>query len=98
MSSGVPLVSVVLTTRDRPAFLPIALACYRQQTHTARELIVVDDGAVRPDARAVEAAGGRLLRVRPGTPLGTKLNHGFSAARGPLCLKMDDDDWDGPRS
>jgi glycosyltransferase involved in cell wall biosynthesis len=92
-----PLVSVVLTTRDRPDFFPVALACYRHQTYVRRELVVVDDGDRFPvDPRDVAAEGGRLIRTGPGTPLGTKLNVGIAAARGYLCLKMDDDDWYGP--
>jgi glycosyltransferase involved in cell wall biosynthesis len=92
-----PLVSVVLTTRDRPRFLTLALACYRHQTYPRRELIVVDDGDRCPaDRRAVEAVGGSLLRVPAGTPLGTKLNLGVEAASGTWCQKMDDDDWYAP--
>src|SRR5262249_4001230 len=71
-----PLVSVILTTRDRPRFLAVALACYRRQTYPHRELIVVDDGDDFPaDEARIAAVGGRLLRVEPGTPLGAKLNH-----------------------
>ncbi len=98
MQRSHPLVSVILTTRDRPRLLAIALACYRHQTYPRRELIVVDDGHRFPaDADAVAAVGGRLIRVEPGTPLGTKLNRGVEVARGPLCQKMDDDDWYAPR-
>lgn len=93
-----PLVSVILTTRDRPRFLRIALACYRHQTYPERELIVVDDGDAFPaDEAAIDAIGGRLVRVPPGTPLGSKLNAGVRIARGYLCQKMDDDDWYAPR-
>ncbi len=92
-----PLVSVVIPTRDRPCLLEIALACYGHQTYPRRELIVVDDGAEHPvDPIIVAEAGGRLVRVEPGTPLGTKLNRGIGEARGRLCQKMDDDDWYGP--
>jgi hypothetical protein len=92
-----PLVSVVIATRDRPRLLSIALACYQHQTYGNRELIVVDDGVRAPvDAATVEAIGGRLIRVEPGTPLGTKLNHGARAANGLFCQKMDDDDWYAP--
>jgi glycosyltransferase involved in cell wall biosynthesis len=94
-----PRVSVILTTRDRPQFLPIALAGYRQQTYPEpdRELIVVDDGDQLPaDEAAVVAAGGRLVRLEPGTPLGSKLNAGIEIARGRLIQKVDDDDWYGP--
>ena len=92
-----PLVSVVLPTRDRPRFLPLALACYDQQTYPRRELIVVDNGERFPVAEeAVMAVGGRLVCVEPGMPLGSKLNAGIAASRGQLIQKMDDDDWYGP--
>jgi glycosyltransferase involved in cell wall biosynthesis len=91
------LVSVIIATRDRPRLLAIALGCYQRQTYPNRELIVVDDGEAAPvDEAAVEAVGGRLIRVEPGTPLGTKLNHGARAANGRYCQKMDDDDWYAP--
>ena len=93
-----PFVSVILTTRDRPRFLAVALRCYAHQTYPHRELIVVDDGEDFPvDEHAVATLGGRLVRLDPGTPLGTKLNRGVEISRGPLCQKMDDDDWYAPR-
>ena len=88
---------MILTTRDRPSLLRVALACYQHQTYGQRELIVVDDGEQFPvDAACLDAMGGRLVRVPAGTPLGTKLNCGVEAARGVLCQKMDDDDWYAP--
>ena len=91
-----PLVSMILTTRDRPRCLQIALRCYDHQTYPRKELVVVDDGAHWPaDPHAVAAVGGRLIRVEPGTPLGTKLNRGIAESTGDLCQKMDDDDWYG---
>lgn len=92
-----PLVSTILTTRNRPRFLPVALTCYGHQTYPHRELIVVDDGDDYPaDEARVAAVGGHLIRVEPGTPLGEKLNRGVEAARGRFCQKMDDDDWYAP--
>jgi glycosyltransferase involved in cell wall biosynthesis len=89
-----PLVSVILTTRDRPRLLALALRYYHYQTYPRRELIVVDDGEFFPaDREAVEAVNGRLTRMPPGTPLGAKLNAGVEQANGSLCQKMDDDDW-----
>lgn len=89
-----PLVSVVLTTRDRPRFFNIALRCYAEQTYPNRELIVVDDGERYPvDEAAIHDLGGRLIRLPAGSSIGAKLNAGISQARGPLCQKMDDDDW-----
>lgn len=92
-----PLVSVILPTRDRPRLLSLALDYYRYQTWPRRELIVVDDGELFPaDPDAIESLDGRLIRMPPGTPLGTKLNAGVEQANGDLCQKMDDDDWYAP--
>ncbi|HEX3722516.1 MAG TPA: glycosyltransferase family A protein [Nitrolancea sp.] len=89
-----PHVSVVLTTRDRPRFLAIALRNYAAQTYSNRELIVVDDGLDFPvDERMIRDLGGRLVRQPNGSTIGAKLNAGIEIARGPLCQKMDDDDW-----
>lgn len=99
MPEARPHISVILATRDRPRFLPLALACYQHQTWPSadRELILVDDGDQHPVAdTAVAAVGGRLLRLPPGTPLGSKLNAGIAAARGRFIQKMDDDDWYAP--
>jgi glycosyltransferase involved in cell wall biosynthesis len=97
VSSDSPLVSVILATCDRPRLLPIALRCFEHQTYPRRELVVVDDGAAWPvDRTEILAAGGRLVRVPPGTALGAKLNAGVSAARGEICQKFDDNDWYAP--
>lgn len=94
MQSDQPHVSVVLTTRDRPRFLAIALRAYAEQTYPNRELIIVDDGTAFPvDERTVRDLGGKLVRQTPGSTIGAKLNAGIELARGPLCQKMDDDDW-----
>ncbi len=92
-----PLVSVVMTTRDRPGFLGVALRCYANQTYPRRELIVVDDGDLFPAVEsAIAVVGGRLVKTTPGTPIGTKMNLGLEHASGELCKKMDDDDWYSP--
>jgi glycosyltransferase involved in cell wall biosynthesis len=92
-----PLVSVILTTRDRPRLLNLAFRCYAAQTYLNRELIVVDDGDRFPvEHGAVEELGGRILRVEPGMALGAKLNRGVEKANGRWCQKMDDDDWYAP--
>jgi glycosyltransferase involved in cell wall biosynthesis len=96
--ADVPLVSVVLTTRDRPMFLDLALEYFRRQTYPHRELIVVDDGEHYPAERdAVAQRGGRLVRLESPAPLGTKLNEGLELARGTWCAKWDDDDYYGER-
>jgi glycosyltransferase involved in cell wall biosynthesis len=96
-NNRLPLVSVILTTRDRPRFFALALDYYRAQNYPNRELIVVDDGDVFPvNPKAVADAGGRLVRTRTGTLLGSKLNLGIEQATGTLIQKMDDDDFYSP--
>jgi hypothetical protein len=95
---GSPSVSVILTTRNRPALLPIALECYRRQTYARRELLVVDDGDRFPaDDSQVAAVGGRVIRAPAETTQAAKLNRGAQEARGMLCHRWDDDDWYAPR-
>jgi glycosyltransferase involved in cell wall biosynthesis len=97
-AEGPPLVSVVLTTRDRPRFLTRAFDCYQHFLYPSRELIVVDDGEQFPvDAARLKAVGGRLIRTTPATPIGEKLNRALAIAGGSWCMKMDDDDWYGPQ-
>jgi glycosyltransferase involved in cell wall biosynthesis len=89
-------VSCVLATKDRPAFVAQALRCWERQTHSDRELIVVDDGAPGPVAALCDGrAGVRYLHLEP-TLLGTKLNIGIDAAEGDVLQKWDDDDWYAP--
>ena len=68
-----------------PSDLPLALEYYARQSYARRELTVVDGcDDFAAEEGLVAALGGRILRVRPGTPLGIKLNLGVEAARGPL--------------
>jgi len=94
--SGQQRVTSILTTRDRPELLAVALRAFAEQSEPDRELIVIDDGDRSPaDEAAIEGVGGRLVRVSAGTPLGEKLNIGASLATGQFLHKMDDDDWYG---
>ncbi len=92
-----PLISVLIPTRDRPRLLGLALQYYNYQSYPNKEVIVIDDGELFPvDQAAVEAVGGRLIRVPTGTPTGTKLNAGAEQAKGTFCQRMDDDDYYAP--
>jgi glycosyltransferase involved in cell wall biosynthesis len=92
-----PLVSLLLPTRDRPSFLPLALECRLRQTYPNIELVVLDHGAQFPvDRDVVARAGGRVIRVDPDVTLGEAMNAGIAAATGEVCIKVDDDDWYAP--
>lgn len=92
-----PLVSCIMPTRDRRAFVPIALECFLRQDYVERELVIVDDGRdavgdlVPPDPRIRYERLGRPLA------LGAKRNLACRLARGELVAHWDDDDWSAPR-
>jgi GT2 family glycosyltransferase len=99
-----PLVSVCMTHRDRPELLRQALASIRQQTYTRFEVVLVDDGSVRPETHAALNAfepefarrGWTIVRHDinrfPGAARNTAARH----ARGEYLLFMDDDNYAKP--
>jgi glycosyltransferase involved in cell wall biosynthesis len=88
-----PVVSVVVPTRGRAAYLEVTLdSLLAQRTEAAHEIVVVDDGpdattasvvAARPGVRYVENARGRGLNAAR--------NAGIAATRAPLVAFVDDD-------
>lgn len=95
------LISVVLTTYRRPAFLARALTCVLAQTYRNWELIVVDDNDPHSESRReTEALVERFLedpRVRylkhdANRGGSAARNSGIRAARGDLVAFLDDDD------
>lgn len=91
-----PLVSCVMPTYNRRAFVPLALDCFHRQTYGNRELIVVDDGDDGVGDLVSEHLGARYLHAGRRVSIGTKRNLGCSEARGSVIVLWDDDDWYGP--
>jgi glycosyltransferase involved in cell wall biosynthesis len=93
-TSQLPLASVVVPTRDRPASLGRCLAALAAQTVSDDlEVIVVDDGSTEPEA-IVDALREhefvRLIRLDHGGPAAAR-NAGARGARG-KCICFTDDD------
>lgn len=94
-----PLVSVVVSTCNRPARLQRLLASLRAQSLSpdAFEVVVVDDGSGPETRTAIEnetnAPGMTVRTVRHELPLGPGAgrNSGWRAARAPLVAFTDDD-------
>jgi len=93
-------VSVVLPTRDRPAFLLEALGTVRQQTHLEKELVLVRDGGA-PFSEEGRAAADSLefptiFEERDeGEGLAQARNRGIARARADVVAFLDDDDlWE----
>jgi O-antigen biosynthesis protein len=91
-----PLVSCVMPTYDRRAFVPQAVSYFLRQDYPAKELIIVDDGPelvgdlLPADARIV------YHRLETRTVLGAKRNLACDLARGSIIMHWDDDDWTSP--
>ena len=92
-----PLVSLVILTCNRPAFLRLALCSAVTQTYRPLEAIVVDDGdravTLQPSIGDVPI---RLVRSSSKRSIGEKRNAGVSAARGAILMHWDDDDMHHP--
>src|SRR2546425_600792 len=92
-TGGWPLVSCIMPTHNRRAFVPRAVSYFLRQDYPNRELIVLDDGTepvrdLLPDDPRIryEPLGRRLT-------LGGKRNLGCERARGDFIAHWDDDDW-----
>jgi glycosyltransferase involved in cell wall biosynthesis len=98
---GVPLISVVVPTRDRPDHLERCLAALGRQTASdSIEVIVVDDGSANRaavDDVVRDRSRVRLVRQAGAGPAAAR-NSGVRAARGTYICFTDDDcepraDW-----
>jgi glycosyltransferase involved in cell wall biosynthesis len=90
-----PLISCIMPTGGRPAFVQRAVRYFQQQCYANRELIIVDD----EDGTAgqiLEDKAIRHVRVPSGRTIGWKRNHACDLARGMFIAHWDDDDWYGP--
>jgi hypothetical protein len=90
------LVSCVMLTRDRRAFVPLALACFLRQDYPHRELVVVDDGDDPVADLLSDHPSVRYLRLGTQYSTGTRRNIGCAHARGGVIVHWDDDGWSAP--
>lgn len=86
----VPTVScIVPTTKNRCLFWPMLFRCFQAQSWPNRELVLVSedpiDGELPPKTR--------VIKVSPGTSIGSKINIGVENSHSDYFCKMDDDDW-----
>ncbi|MGO9375885.1 MAG: glycosyltransferase [Syntrophobacteraceae bacterium] len=101
--SSYPLVSVCLTTYNRPSLLAHALESLRSQDYPNFEVLLVDDGSDQPEALAFldqlepefKTRGWRIIR-QENSYLGAARNTGARHAHGEYLLFMDDDNYAEP--
>jgi glycosyltransferase involved in cell wall biosynthesis len=92
-----PLVSCIMPTCNRPAFVRQAVRYFLRQDYPDKELVVVDDGTrsikdLLPRDRRI-----RYIRLHRPLPLGEKRNVAVARSRGEIIVHWDDDDWYAPQ-
>ncbi|HSF28864.1 MAG TPA: glycosyltransferase [Candidatus Tectomicrobia bacterium] len=91
-----PLVSCIMPTNNRRAFLPLALRCFTYQDYPNKELVIIDDGTDSVRDLTDGLPGVRYLRLSTRTAIGGKRNLACKEARGEIIAHWDDDDWYAP--
>ena len=92
-----PLISCIMPTWNRRAYIKAAVACWAAQTYKNKELIIVDDGT-----EAVQDLLPKGRRIRYIKLQGEKLTKGMKRnvccqhAKGDIIAHFDDDDWSAP--
>jgi glycosyltransferase involved in cell wall biosynthesis len=98
MSGELPRVSVIIATRDRPAYLAKAIKSVLAGEFQDFEIIVTDDAGVPENREVAEAfKDSRILYRRNSTCLQSARNHCAAArvARGEyIAILNDDDEWE----
>ena len=93
--SELPLVSVIIPTYKRAAFIRRAVENVLRQTYQNIEVLVVDDGSPDDTTAVVQAISDprvRVIRHPVNRGVSAARNSGIKAARGVLIGFMDDDD------
>lgn len=88
-----PIVSCIMPTYNRRAFVPHAIQYFLRQDYPQKELIIIDDGTdcikdLVPDHPLI-----RYYQLNKKISLGAKLNLACGFAKGSLIAHWDDDDW-----
>lgn len=96
VETQLPLVTCIMPTYNRRAFIPLALQNFRAQDYPRKELLVVDDGTDAVGDIVREETGVRYIRLARRTSIGHKRNLACREARGDIIAHWDDDDWYGP--
>lgn len=95
MSDDMPLVSVVMATKDRKELLSHALMSLAAQTYTNWEAVVVNDGGVDVSeviSRTCSAGNVRYISLATSGGQAKARNHALRDVRGEIICFLDDDD------
>ena len=90
---GDPMVSCIMPTANRRAFVPNAIRYFLRQSYVNRELIILDDGSDPVSDLIPNDPRIRYIRMQERRTIGTKHNLACRHARGEIIAHWDDDDW-----
>jgi glycosyltransferase involved in cell wall biosynthesis len=93
MAGRLPLVSCIMPTHNRRAFLPLTLQYFFAQDYPHKELLIIDDGTDAVRDLVEGQSGVRYLHLSARTSIGGKRNLACREARGEIIAHWDDDDW-----
>jgi glycosyltransferase involved in cell wall biosynthesis len=88
-----------MVTRNRLTFVKRAVRAFEQQTHTHRELVILDDGQDGTADFINSLRESQIRYIRPETDdltLGELRNIAIEKAQGAFVTQWDDDDWYHP--
>ena len=88
-----PLVSCIMPTANRRAFVKHAIRCFQRQTYGNRELLILDDGLDCVEDLVPQDPAIKYVRMKGPQSLGAKRNQACEMARGDVIAHWDDDDW-----
>jgi len=88
-----PLVSCIMPTCNRRAFVPFAIGLFLAQDYPNRELIIIDDGDDKIGELAEAVPGITYVPLKGRSSIGAKRNLACETARGQIIAHWDDDDW-----
>jgi hypothetical protein len=95
-----PTVSCLMVTKDRSSTARRAISCFRAQTYSNLELVVVEDGTDDTLEQHIRELGDSRIRHHrlppEGRPLGELRNEAVDRATGPYVCQWDDDDLYDP--
>jgi hypothetical protein len=94
-----PLVTAVMITGmhpDRYRSACVAIECFKNQTYTHRELLIINHGEWRLDKKNDARVTELMVKKKSGETIGDLRNLGLLHAKGDFIICWDDDDWHGP--
>lgn len=89
-----PLISVIITTYNREAYLEIAIQSVSRQTYQNLEILVIDDGSSIDYAKAIcDKYPLSKYCYKKNGGLSSARNYGINLAKGDYIAFLDDDDF-----